>query len=86
MLPILYSGVVSVGLAYTLQVVAQKDALPSHAALILSLETVFAALGGALILGENLGVRGYAGCALMFTGTLISQWQGLSGRTCPEEE
>ena len=86
LLPILYSGVVSVGLAYTLQVVAQKDALPSHAALILSLETVFAALGGALILGENLGVRGYAGCALMFTGTLLSQLPSLRGDAGREGE
>jgi drug/metabolite transporter (DMT)-like permease len=56
--PIFYGGVFSVGIAYTLQVVGQKKAPPAHAAIILSLETVFAALGGWLILGETLPLRG----------------------------
>jgi drug/metabolite transporter (DMT)-like permease len=72
-IPILYGGVLSVGVAYTLQVVAQKDAKPAHAAIILSLETVFAALGGWLILGEILPPRGLIGCALMFAAMLASQ-------------
>ncbi|HRS22490.1 MAG TPA: EamA family transporter, partial [Clostridia bacterium] len=72
-IPILYGGLLSVGVAYTLQVVAQKHAKPSHAAIILSMESVFAALGGALLLGENLGGRGYLGCALMFAGMLLTQ-------------
>ncbi len=72
-IPILYGGVLSVGVAYTLQVVAQKNAKPSHAAIILSMESVFAALGGALLLHENLGVRGYAGCALMLAGMIFAQ-------------
>jgi drug/metabolite transporter (DMT)-like permease len=72
-LPILYGGVLSVGVAYTLQVVAQKHAKPAHAAIILSLETVFAALGGWIILGETLTPRGLLGCALMFAGMLASQ-------------
>lgn len=71
--PILYGGLLSVGLAYTLQVVAQRDANPTHAAILLSFETVFAALGGAVILGESLGTRGFFGCALMFAGMLASQ-------------
>ena len=71
--PILYGGLLSVGLAYTLQVVAQRDAKPTHAAILLSFETVFAALGGALMLDEHLGGRGLFGCALMFTGMLASQ-------------
>lgn len=72
-IPILYGGLLSVGVAYTLQVVAQKHAKPSHAAIILSMETVFAAIGGALLLGEDLGGRGYFGCALMLAGMLLTQ-------------
>ena len=68
-----YAGVVSVGLAYTLQVVAQKNAHPAHAAIILSLETVFAALGGILLLGESLDGRAVFGCTLMLVGMLVSQ-------------
>jgi len=67
--PILYGGVLSVGIAFTLQVVAQRHAPPTHAAIILSLEAVFAALAGWLVLGE-LPLRGLIGCALMFAGML----------------
>lgn len=74
-IPILYGGILSVGVAYTLQAVGQKFAKPAHAAIILSLEAVFASLGGWLILGENLGFRGYLGCLLMLTGMLLSQLQ-----------
>ena len=85
LLPILYCGVVSVGIAYTLQVVAQKDVIPAHAALILSVETVFATLGGAVLLGENLGLRGYVGCVLMFSGMILAQWHGLRGGMRPAD-
>jgi len=79
-MPILYGGVLSVGLAYTLQVVAQRDANPTHAAILLSFETVFAALGGALLMGERLGTRELFGCALMFGGMLASQlWPKKTG-------
>lgn len=78
--PILYGGILSVGVAYTLQVVAQRRAPPSHAAILLSLESVFAALGGALILGERLGARGTLGCALMFAGMIVSQVPALLAR------
>lgn len=71
--PLLYGGLLSVGLAYTLQVVAQRDAKPAHAAILLSFESVFAALGGAVILSESLGARGILGCCLMFSGVLVSQ-------------
>lgn len=71
--PILYGGLLSVGVAFTLQVVAQRNAPPAHAAVLLSLETVFAALGGALLLGERLGPRGVLGSALMFAAMLCSQ-------------
>ncbi|MEI6750217.1 MAG: DMT family transporter [Bacteroidales bacterium] len=72
-IPILYGGLLSVGIAYTLQVFAQQKAHPSHAAIILSLETVFAAIGGWLILGEILSLQALAGCTLMLTGMLIAQ-------------
>ncbi|MEW5806194.1 MAG: DMT family transporter [Acidobacteriota bacterium] len=72
-IPILYTGVLSVGVAHTLQVVAQREAPPAHAAIILSLETVFAALGGWLILGEMLSIRALFGCGFMLTGFVVSQ-------------
>ncbi|MEJ6115465.1 DMT family transporter [Aeromonas salmonicida] len=70
---LLYAGLVSVGVGYTLQVVGQRGAHPAHAAIILSLETVFAAIGGVLLLGEILDERAIVGCALMLAGMLISQ-------------
>ena len=70
---ILFAGIMSVGVAYTLQVVAQRQAKPAHAAIILSLETVFAALAGWLLLGEMLSARELTGCALMLGGMLASQ-------------
>jgi drug/metabolite transporter (DMT)-like permease len=73
--PICYGGLVSIGIAYTLQVVAQKEAKPAHAAILLSLEAVFAALGGWVILGETLSPRGLLGCGLMLLGMLLSQLQ-----------
>lgn len=72
-IPLLYSGLLSVGVAYTLQVVAQKNAKPSHAAIILSMESVFGAIGGALILGETMSSRGYIGCILILGGIIVSQ-------------
>lgn len=76
--PILYGAFLSVGLAYTLQVVAQRTADPAHAAIILSLEGAFAALGGWLVLHETLSARGLLGCGLMLAGTLVSQVMGRS--------
>ena len=71
--PILYGGLFSAGIAYTLQVIAQKDAHPAHAAIILSLEGVFAVIGGWLLLAEVLTTRVFAGCALMLSGMIFSQ-------------
>jgi len=76
-IPILYAGLLSVGIAYTLQVIAQRDAHPAHAAILLSLEAVFAAVGGWLILGEIISPRGLVGCGLMLAGMLLSQLWGL---------
>ena len=73
LIPILYGGILSVGVAYTLQVVAQKNAKPSHAGIILSMESVFGAIGGALLLGESMSTRGYIGCILILAGILVSQ-------------
>ncbi|MUM77106.1 EamA family transporter [Pseudodesulfovibrio sp. F-1] len=72
-LPIAYGGLMSVGVAYTLQVVAQRDAQPAHAAIILSLEAVFAVVGGWLMLGELLSLRALIGCGLMLAGMILSQ-------------
>ncbi len=72
-IPILYGGIFSVGTAFTLQVVAQRDAKPSHAAIIMSLEAVFAVIGGWMLLGESLSVPGKLGCVLMFAGMLCSR-------------
>jgi drug/metabolite transporter (DMT)-like permease len=71
--PILYGGLMSVGVAYTLQVVAQRDADPAHAAIILSLEAVFAAVTGYFMLDEVLSLRALTGCGLMLGGMLLSQ-------------
>ena len=73
LIPILYGGLLSVGVAYTLQVVAQRDARPAPAAIILSLEAVFAVMAGWLLLDEMLTARAMAGCTLMFGGMVWSQ-------------
>jgi drug/metabolite transporter (DMT)-like permease len=73
LIPILYGGIMSAGVAYTLQAIGQKYAKPSHAAIALSMESVFAAIGGALLLDERLPVKGYAGCCLMLLGMLVAQ-------------
>ena len=78
--PILYGGLISVGIAYTLQVVAQRHAHPAHAAILLSMETVFAAIGGWLVLGEIISTRGLVGCGLMLAGMLLSQLWSLINR------
>ena len=72
-IPLLYAGIMSIGVGYTLQVVAQQHAKSSHAAIILGLEGAFAVLGGWLILDENLSTRGLIGCGLMLSGMFLSQ-------------
>ena len=74
--PVLYAGVLSSGVAYTLQIVAQKDADPTVASLILSLESVFSVLGGWVILGQKLSIREIAGCILMFSSIILAQLPG----------
>ncbi|SDQ13942.1 Permease of the drug/metabolite transporter (DMT) superfamily [Paraburkholderia fungorum] len=70
---IAYGGALSVGVAYTIQVVAQRYAAPSHAAVIFSMEGVFAALAGWFVLGETLSERALIGCALMLAGLIVCQ-------------
>ena len=72
-LPILYAGFFSVGIAFTIQVVAQKEAHPANAAIIMSLEAVFAVIGGYLILDESIPLRGLLGCVMMLIGMILSQ-------------
>jgi drug/metabolite transporter (DMT)-like permease len=72
--PILYGGLVSVGVGYTLQVVAQRDAPPAHASILMSLEGVFATIGGILLLAEPVGLRSILGSLLMLTGMIATQW------------
>ncbi|GHU79539.1 transporter [Clostridia bacterium] len=72
-MPILYGGILSVGVAYTLQIVGQRHVEPSKAAIIFSTESLFSAVGAALILGEIMSGRGYLGCALIFCGIILSQ-------------
>ncbi len=72
-LPILYVGVFSSGVAYTLQILAQKDSDPTVVSILLSLESVFSVLAGALILGDKLSGREYLGCALMFAAVILAQ-------------
>jgi len=80
-IPILYGGVAAVGIGYTLQVVAQKNAPPAHATIILCLEGCFAALGGILILHEAIGGRTIIGFSLMLLGMFISQWELIRGNS-----
>lgn len=86
LVPILYGGIGSVGIAYTLQAVGQKNAQPSHAAIILSMETVFAAVGGWILLNEKLGGRELLGCAIMFAGMLLSQLTNITSSQAADTE
>ena len=71
--PILYAGVMSCGVGYTLQVVAQNGVDPTIASLLLSLESVFSVLAGWVILGQKLSGRELFGCALVFAAVLLVQ-------------
>lgn len=73
--PILYGGVGSVGVAYTCQILGQRGANPTSAAIILSTECMFSAIGGVLILQEVMSMKGYIGCILIFAGVVVSQLQ-----------
>ena len=70
--PLLYAGFLACGIAYSLQMYGQKYTFPILATLILCLESVFAVIGGALILGEVMSIREIWGCVLMITAVIIA--------------
>lgn len=72
---IAWGGVLSIGVAYTLQVIAQRDALASHAAVIYSSEGLFSAIGGWVMLNEQLALRGWLGALLICAAMVLAQWQ-----------
>ncbi len=74
-LSILYVGVFSSGVGYTLQILAQKDSNPTVVTILLSLESVFAVIAGAIILKQQMSVREYIGCAIMFAAVILAQIQ-----------
>lgn len=76
--PILYMGIFPSGVAYTLQILAQRDSNPTVTALLLSLESVFAAVAGALILKDQMSIREYAGCFLMMVAVVLAQLPPIS--------
>ena len=71
--PIFYGGVMSAGIAFTLQIIGQSYAEPSHAAIIMSFEAIFGALAGWAILGEAMTAREIGGCVLMAAGMIVTQ-------------
>ena len=75
-IPILYCGIVSGGIGYTLQIIAQKFTDPTVASLLMSLESVFAVIAGALLLGERMTSRELLGCAIMFAAIVLVQIRG----------
>lgn len=72
-MPLMYAGVLSCGVAYTLQIIGQKNVNPAVASLILSLESCFSVLAGWIVLGERLSRREFAGCVLMFAAIILAQ-------------
>ena len=72
-LPLLYLGICSSGIAYTLQIVGQKHVPPAIASILLSLESVFGVIGGALFHGEIMSEREYIGCIIVFAAVILSQ-------------
>ena len=70
---ILFLGICSSGIAYTLQILGQKEIDPTVASMILSLESVFGVIGAALFLGERMTLREYIGCAIVFIAVLLAQ-------------
>ncbi len=77
MIPILYTGVMSTGVGYLFQAIGQKGCRPALAALMMSLESVFCVIAGAIMLGERMDSRGYIGCFLMLLAVLTAQAGGL---------
>ena len=72
-MPVLYTGVMSTGVGYLFQAIGQKGCRPAFAALIMSLESVFCVIAGAIMLGERMDGRGLTGCALMLLAVVLAQ-------------
>ena len=72
-IPILYAGILTCGVAYTLQIFGQKYSTPTIASLILCLESVFAVIGGSIILHESMSTKEIIGCIFMISAVIISQ-------------
>lgn len=81
-LPLVYAGVLSCGVGYTLQVIAQKNTDPAVASLLLSLESVFSVIAGGIILGERLSARETLGCILVFAAVILAQLPERSSDAC----
>lgn len=79
-LPIFYGGIMSAGVAFTLQIIGQRYAKPTHAAIIMSFESIFGALAGWLLLGEAMQEREIGGCIMMVVGMVVTQLKILPGR------
>lgn len=73
LIPMLYTGIFSTGVAYTLQIIGQKGLNPTVSSLVMCLESVFSALGGWLLLGQSLNIQELTGCSLMFLAIVFSQ-------------
>ena len=71
--PLLYRGIASIGVAYTLQIIGQRHVAPAKASVIFSLESVFSVIGGAILINEVMTGRAYFGCILIFCGIILSQ-------------
>ena len=71
--PLCYAGILSMGVAYTMQIFGQLELEPSSASLIMSLESVFAVVFGAIILSERMTVWEFLGCGLLFVSVILSQ-------------
>lgn len=83
--PVVYAGIVSVGIGFTFQVIGQRDAKESHAAMIMSTESLWGLVGGALLLGEVMTGRGYLGAGLMLTGIMVAQLEPQTSTSVPQE-
>lgn len=82
--PLLYAGVMSGAMGYTLQILAQRDAEPTVASLLMSLESVFAVLAGWVLLGDALSARELLGCGLMMGGIVLAQLPSRAPADCGE--
>ena len=85
-IPLLYRGIGSIGVAYTLQIFGQRHVAPAKASVIFSLESVFSVVGGAILISEVMTGRAYFGCALIFCGILLSQIRLKSVKTTENKQ